>query len=175
METEILVLIIVIVVLSGLIHGGFSLAPWIPTWAKDLERLNKFSNLKKGQNFLEVGCGDGRVSRYIADKNTDCFITGIEIAWPIYLFARAKLFLYPQKNLRLTFGNALKIDFSKYDVIYFYGLTKTFEEKIKPKLESELKPGAKFVSYAFKLSSWKGKVLVDKPTKNHVSIFVYEK
>jgi len=69
-----------------------------------------------------LGCGSGRVLRYIAKANPKARIVGIEISFPIFLWAKARQLFFKTKNLEIKFGNALNYDISKADVIYTYAL-----------------------------------------------------
>jgi tRNA A58 N-methylase Trm61 len=63
-----LALTILAFVMLGL-FGEFLGAPYVPTSQKDIEEILKRAKLKKGQQFLELGSGDGRIIR-AAVKNT---------------------------------------------------------------------------------------------------------
>jgi len=168
----ILVYLLIILILSflfiGIIWGGFSIAPWVPCKKKDLQRINKLADLKAGQVFYDLGCGDGRVCKYMAKYNPDCKIIGIEIALPIYLLARLiKIFsIYDYEVKR---GNIFNQDLSRADVVYTYALSTTINKKLKQKFVKDLKNNCKIISYAFKMNDWKGKV-----HKGQVPIFVYK-
>ena len=63
-----------------------------------------------------------------------------------------------------------KSDFSKVDVVYAYGLTKTINEKLLPKAKLELRPGARFISYAFKIHD--ANVEIDEAVDS-TNVYVY--
>ena len=169
--------------------GGFSVAPWVPTSRKDLERINRLAGLKPGQVFYDIGCGEGIVCSYMARHNPQVKIFGFEIAVPLYLVARLRRLIMimrggkkvPGKaksgvrdlirqSLQIQFKDMFKVDFSKADVIYFWGTTRGLI-KLKNKLV-EMKKGAKFITYAIE---WPGKKaeLVDQPSKGDIPIYVY--
>lgn len=159
-----------------LVYAYLSLAPWVPTPKKELERINRLANLKRGDLFYEIGCGTAIVSSYIAKKNPEAEVVGIELAVPIFLLARFLNKFKKLKNLRIEFGNAFAKDYSNADVVYIYGLPKSVNGKLKAKLEKELKPGARFISYAFTVNDWKGSGgHKDKPNAGDVSLNVYVK
>lgn len=135
----------------GVIRSMLSLAPWLPIPRKDLERVRKAANLGPGDTFVEVGCGDGRVLRFVAKRHPNVQVIGIEISLIMFLVAKLNLFFSWQRNVSVKYGNALKYDFSKADVVYTYSLTDTVNNLLMPKLKQELKPGARLVSYIFRI------------------------
>ena len=151
-----LYLFIIALLLIPLAVAGRSLAPWVPTRTKDLPRINEQLRLKPGAVFYELGCGDGRVCRYIAKHNPEVTVIGIELTLYFYLIARLIQRIHPLPNLSYVHGNALKQSLKNADAIYAYALVKTVNTKLKPKLLQELKPGARFVSYSFAISDWPG-------------------
>lgn len=169
-----LVFFIVVILGITLLYSFVSLAPWVPTLNRDMERINRLADLKERNIFYEIGCGSARVSYYIAKHNPQTQVVGIELALPLYIFAKLKSLLGP-KNLRIEFGDALLKNYSDVDVVYVFGLPKTVNGKLKGKLENELKSGAKYISYAFTVNDWKGsKCWEDKPGEkdNAISICV---
>lgn len=84
-------------------YAGLSLAPWVPTKKRDIVRLQDILTLQSEQSFLEIGCGDARVCRAIADKFPENTIYGIELAFPIFFLGYIKHIFFPQKNLILLF------------------------------------------------------------------------
>ena len=83
-------LFLLVVIEIPMFVGGFSAAPWLPTSHTDLPRINKLAGLKPGQVFFDIGCGDGRICNYIADKNPGVKVFGYEIAYPLYLLCWLK-------------------------------------------------------------------------------------
>jgi precorrin-6B methylase 2 len=168
------IFIVVFILSVTLLYAFISLAPWVPTPKKELERINRLADLKSGQVFYEIGCGTARVSSFIARKNPEVKVVGIELALPIYLFARSVNFFGSPKNLQIEFGDAFSKNYSDADAVYIYGLPATVNGRLKNKLEKELRPGAKFISYAFAVDGWKGSGnFKDKPNAGDVSVNVY--
>ena len=152
--------------------AGFSFAPFVPTKKRDLERIFQRADLKKGEKVYELGFGDGRfileaVKRYKVKG------VGIEINPFFYLFVWIKrFFLEDKKNLILKWGNLFKENLSEADVVYFWGMPNTLE-KLKKKLERELKPGTRVISYVFEIKGWKPNFIDRQPKE--VPIFFYQK
>lgn len=169
-----IIFIIALIFLLSLIFPSFLIAPWVPCKKKDLERINRLAALKPGQVFCELGCGDGRVSRYIAKNNPESQIIGIELSVPIFLWAKLINLFSGLNNMKIKFGDALRYDISNADTTYTFALMQTINGKLKSKFEKELKKGAKALSYAFDIKEWKGKTTIDKSNNKTLPIFVYE-
>ncbi|MFH1426052.1 MAG: hypothetical protein ABIG66_01315 [Candidatus Kerfeldbacteria bacterium] len=167
------VFVVVLIALLFLVYSGATIAPWLPSRKHDFERVNRLAGLEPGQTFYELGCGDGRVARYIATKNPETEVIGIEIFFPIYLWAKGMQLLKGPKNLKIKFGDALKEDLTNADVIYTFALTKTINGGLKTKFEQEMKQDARILSYVFAIKEWDGVTMVDKPDKDTLSIYTY--
>ena len=133
-------------------YAAKSFCPWVPTRKKDLERLCRFAALEKGQKFVDLGCGDGRVVRYFSrHSEADCL--GIELSLPHFLYAkfvgRARSLGRGRRGGEIRYGSLLNMDLTDVDAVFVYGYPTTLQSKLKPKLERELKPGAKFISYRY--------------------------
>lgn len=151
-----------------------SLAPFVPTKNSDLERLLKIIDLKKWEKFLEIGCGTAKVSLYMARHFPENEITWIELSPLFYLFSKIKVFFSWLKNVKVIYWNALKLDFSKFDVLYVFWLPETVTEKISPKLETEMKNSSRFYSYCFKMSNEKFSEIRHKESDMVNSIYEYK-
>jgi len=149
-----------------------SLAPWVPSRKKDLKRIFKIANLKPNEIFYDLGCGDGRIIFY-AHRNFNVKSIGIELALPLFLICKIRQIFHSNKNILFKYKSLFKEDLSKADVIYVFALPRTLEKKLKQKLEKELKPGARVISYCFSIKGLKPKV-IDKPDQKANSIYLYQ-
>jgi SAM-dependent methyltransferase len=168
----ILFLLFLILLLINFINAFWSLAPWVPTQKKDLKRILLLADLKPGQVFYDLGCGDGRVVFYLG-KNSAAKIIGIELSWLLFFFCKIKHIFYPLKNIFFQRKNLFKEDFSSADVIYVFGLPKTIRKKLTSKLKRELRPGTRIISYVFSFPELK-LIRKDQPQKNSNPIYIYE-
>lgn len=166
------VLIIILILLISAAIAGLSFAPWVPARKKDLERIFRIAGLKTNNVFYDLGCGDGRTVIYAAKKFNAKSI-GIEISLFNFLICKIKQLAATDKNITFKFKNLFKEDLVGADVVYFFGMPDKLK-KLKPKLEKELKSGAKIISYAFSVEGWQP-VLVDKPSEREVGIYLYVK
>ncbi len=165
---------LIVIIFFGLFLFSFlSLAPWVPTKTSDLKRINKLLQLKKWEKFLEIGCGTAKVSLFLAKNNPESEIIGIELSPFFYAFSKTKVFLSRQKNIKIIYGNALKMNYSPYDVVYVFGLPETISQKLFPKLREELQEKSRFVSYCFQMTNNYFSEKKHKESKGVNSIYIY--
>jgi cyclopropane fatty-acyl-phospholipid synthase-like methyltransferase len=146
----------------------------VPTNTKDLNRINSLANLSTWRKFLEIGCWDAKVCHFIAKKNLTIQVVWVEINPLLFIAAKIRNFISPQKNLTIFFKSLYNIDFSWFDIIYVFWMPESMARNLKRKFEQELKDDARIFSYAFPLEWWKGKYIKDKPDWK-LSIYIYSK
>jgi len=82
-------------------------------------------------------------------------------------------------RVKIVQGDMFKLDLSQADVVTLY-LTTSANDKVKPKLETELKTGARVVSHDYEVLGWRA-VKVDNFCENprlgypSHTIYVYKK
>lgn len=161
-------LIVILIALALLASAALATAaPWLPTWRKDLGRILALINLQPGQKFYDLGCGDGRL--ICAAGSGGAQAVGIELSLFPYLLARAKI-AFEKNPAKIIFGDFFRVNLNDADAVYLF-LTPPVMLKIKTKLEAELKPGAKIVSYHFAIPDWSPAV-VDKDPAG-ATIYLY--
>lgn len=156
-----IIYLIGLIFLASLAYAAGAGAPWVPTWKKDFERIFKLANLKSGETFIELGCGNGRVCRAVAARTPlltkegmgVVSVIGVELSLLQFLIAWVQAKLSGRKNVQIKFGNAFRQDLSKVDVVYMFLMPETYE-KIRAKLEKELKPGSRVISYVWPIQGW---------------------
>jgi SAM-dependent methyltransferase len=166
------IILFLIISLISLVFSSLSFAPWVPSRRRDFGRIFKLADLKSGQIFYDLGCGDGQIVSY-AGHNYKVKAVGLEISLPLYLVCQLRKIFNYQAEIHFKFKNLFKEDLSAADVVYFFGMPKTINNKLTAKLKRELKPGAKIISYSFSLFDWTPKI-TDKPTSKDLPIYLYE-
>lgn len=135
-----------------LLYSALEGAPYVPTRGKDIMEILSHADLKPGQSFLELGCGDGRVTR-TAVKQYQVKGTGIDVNQGLVLWARLKAWFQGLPNVRFIRENVKTISFDKRDVIYMFllpNLIKTFAER----LAVEVEPNTLVISHGFRVPQW---------------------
>lgn len=104
-------------------------------------------NIKPGQFFVDLGCGDGRVLRAIR-KKAAVKAVGYELN-PLACL-RARVQCIKDRSIEIRRQDFMKADLSEADVVFCY----LFPDVMKPlakKLRAELRPGALVASCNFEL------------------------
>ena len=102
------------------------------TKVEDLEKIVKKLKLKKGDTFVDLGCGDGRVVFAVAKKFKDVNCIGYEIS-PIHIMLAklSKCLLFPfSKRVQIIPEDFTKADLSDVDAFYI-----NWGNRVSPKLK----------------------------------------
>ncbi len=116
-------------------------------------------------------CWTSKVSLYIAKNNPDNFITAIELSSLLYFISKIKVYFNGSKNIEVIYWNALKLDLTKFDVIYVFWLPETVTKKILPHLSKNINEKFRFISYCFQM---KNDYFIETKHKNENSYAIYE-
>lgn len=160
------------VAVASVIWATLSLAPWVPARRRDLERISRLADLRPGEVWYEFGAGDGRVSSYMARTHPHSRIVGLELSWPLYAVCRLRRFVRCRRNATFLWRNAFTAAVGEADVVYMFGMPKTVAGAMQEKLQRELKPGARVISYTFAMRGWQPE-RVDKPEEKDIAIYRY--
>jgi predicted RNA methylase len=119
-----------------------------------VQRMLEVAELKPGEVFFDLGCGDGRTV-ILAAKTFGARSVGVEMRED--LAKRAMNVIHDNglgDRVTIVNGDMFKLDLTAADVVYLY-LTTSANEKIKPKMELELKAGTRIVSHDYEVVGWK--------------------
>ena len=152
-----------------------SLAPYVASPMSVVEKMLEYAELKPGELVYDLGCGDGRIVIMAAEKFGARGV-GIELNPVLVKEARAKVeSLGLSKSVSIIHSDIFNVDLSPADIITSY-LTTSANEKVRPKLERELRHGTRFVTHNYRIPKWK--VLKDLTfSENHIkhTIYVYNR
>lgn len=131
-----------------------SVAPFVQTPVEVARKMLELGDVKEGELLFDVGCGDGRLV-ILAAKELGVRAVGIEIREDLFEKASSEIKrLNLEGRVKLIRSNFFDVDLSQANVVTMY-LTSSANEKLRPKLESELKSGTRVVSHDFKVANWK--------------------
>lgn len=151
-----------------------NLAPYVPMPAGIVDRFLEVAAIKPGEMVYDLGCGDGRVLISAAQK-FKAKAVGIELSAKLVKSATDMVQrLGLQNRIRIIHGDILDVDLSPADVVTLYLLTES-NERLRPRFEKDLRPGARVVSYEFEVRGWKPNRVerVEAYHRSH-AIYIYD-
>ena len=153
------------------------LAPYYPTPETVVEEMLKMVGTKPGEKMYDLGSGDGRIV-IMAAKKFDADATGVEFDADLYRQSSERIkALGLEKKARIIHGDIMAQDYSDANVITVY-LLPISNDRVRPMLEKQLKPGTRIVAHDFEFSGWNAdKVLHiedDGEGRSH-TLFLYKR
>jgi len=149
------------------------LSPYVSSPTRVVDRMLEMASIKPGETLYDLGCGDGRilitaVERYKAKA------VGVEISPKLVSKATAAIERAGvASQARVMQGDLLEVDLTGADVVTLY-LATQLNERLRPRLEKYLKPGARVVSHDYAVPGWKPtKVDRTDGSQGHL-IYLYE-
>jgi len=130
------------------------IAPFVPSPIPVIQRMLQLAELEPGEVLFDLGAGDGRTA-IMAAKTFGARAVGVELREDL---AKKALSTIHDNGLadRVTIvnGDMFSVNLASADVVFLY-LTTSANEKIRPKLETELKQGVRVVSHDYEIIGWK--------------------
>jgi SAM-dependent methyltransferase len=126
-----------------------------PTSREAVQAMLRVANVTAEDAVYDLGCGDGRIAIAAAERGAHAI--GIEIDPARLYAARANAEAERQKVMdRVQFlkQNLFQADIRPATVVTLY-LSKEINEKLRPKLLRELRPGTRVVSHDFLMGDWR--------------------
>ncbi len=130
------------------------IAPFVATPLPVVRRMLTLAEIKPGEIVYDLGSGDGRVV-IMAAQEFGARAVGVEMREDLVKQALGKVSeLRLDGRVKIVHSDMFKIDLAQADVVTLY-LTTSANDKVKPKLESELRLGARVVSHDYEILGWK--------------------
>lgn len=126
-------------------------APYVPTKKDLVKKALALINLKAGQNFYELGSGDGRVVIAAAQMGATAY--GVEQSWLRIWYSRWQARQKHLANCHFLHGNIFSREYYPADVVYIYMLPRAVD-RLEKKLQKELKPGATVITQTYHFTNW---------------------
>lgn len=127
-------------------------------------------DMKPGELFIDVGCGDGRVLREAA---TRCGVIGRGYEVNPIAFIKARLLTAGRRGIEVRYQNFWNADLGGADVVSCY-LFPDVMRRLGEKLAGELAAGARVISFNFPIPGWKSESTLRAASKLHNDpIYIY--
>ncbi len=138
-----------------------SIAPFVQTPLEVAKKMLDLAKLQQNEKLYDLGCGDGRLI-ILAAKDVGAVSTGIELREDLIERARTEIKrLNLENKVKIIHSSFFDVSISDADVVTLY-LTSSANERLRPKLEAELKRGARVISHDFKVPGWKPSGVYDE-------------
>ena len=129
------------------------LAPFVATPISVVRRMLVIAELKPDEILFDLGSGDGRAV-IMAASDFGAKSVGVELRDDLSKKAIMSIQLLEiAEKPQIIQRDIFDVDLSSADVVFLY-LTTSANERIKPKLESELKSGTRVVSHDYEILGW---------------------
>lgn len=144
-------LIVLIVVFIYALRPSHRAPPFVPVPQEIIPAIVKALDLKTGEIFYDLGSGDGRIVFACASATPEADCRGVEHNRLVYWLALWKKRKLRIKNAEFKRASFYNTSFSDADAIFTFLYPRTMD-LLLPKLEKELRAGARLVSADFKFS-----------------------
>jgi predicted RNA methylase len=154
------------------------LAPFVATPTPVVRQMLILAELKPGDILFDLGSGDGRAV-IMAAQDFGATSVGVELRDDLAKRALDNIHkLDLNEKTQIIQKDIFTVDLSSANVVFLY-LTTSANERIKPKLDAELKPGTRIVSHDYEILGWKAKKVdnfCENPKLGYPShtLYVYE-
>lgn len=136
------------------------IAPFVPSPVQVIREMLALAELRAGEVFFDLGAGDGRTV-LMAAKERGARAVGVELREDLAKKALSTVYEQSlQDRITIVNGDMFNANLTSADVVFLY-LTTSANEKIKAKLESELKRGVRIVSHDYEIVGWKPSKVVN--------------
>lgn len=139
---------------------GEMLAPFVPSPAPVVEAMLELAGTREADTLYDLGSGDGRIVLEAAQRY-GARAVGIEIDMELAKKTQRQIDdLRLQNRAQIIHGDMLQQDVSEATVVTMY-LTGASNERLRPWLEAQLKPGTRVVTHDFQIRGWKADAVED--------------
>jgi len=119
-----------------------------------VQQMLKVAELKPGEVLFDLGAGDGRTV-IMAAKTFGARAVGVELREDLAKKAMSTIHdAQLADRVTIVNGDMFSVNLTSADVVFLY-LTTSANEKIRPKLEQELKKGVRVISHDYEIIGWK--------------------
>ncbi len=151
-----------------------SVAPFVPTPWHVIDRMLEEVGVSEGDVVVDLGSGDGRILLRAA-RSRGARGVGYEINADLVDEARSAIRAAGvQERVEIIQRDIFEADLSSATVVTLFLMTSA-NRRLSPKLEAELRPGARVACYKWEIPDWNPSKTVTVPVSGaEQPIYVYE-
>jgi SAM-dependent methyltransferase len=146
--------------------------PYVPTPQDIVDKMLELAKVTADDVVYDLGSGDGRIV-ITAVQKYGAHAVGIEINPDLYRQSSDRIKqLGLDDKAHIICEDMFDVSLHHATVVTLYLLT-SFNEKLRPKLETQLPSGARIVCHDFHVPGWDPDKVVDAVSKNGISHKLY--
>ena len=146
--------------------------PYVPTPQDVVDKMLELAKVTSDDVVYDLGSGDGRIVITAAQK-FGAHAVGVEINPDLYRQSSSRIKeLGLDDRAHIMCEDMFEVSVHRATVVTLYLLT-SFNEKLRPKLERELRPGARIICHDFHIPGWDAEKIVDVTSKNGIPHKIY--
>jgi SAM-dependent methyltransferase len=146
--------------------------PYVPTPQDIVEKMLDLAKVTSDDVVYDLGSGDGRIVITAAQKY-GAHAVGIEINPDLFRESSSRIKdLGLDDRAHIICEDMFNVSIHRATVVMLYLLT-SFNEKLRPKLDSQLRPGARIVCHDFHIPGWDPDKVVEVTSKNGIPHKLY--
>jgi SAM-dependent methyltransferase len=141
-------------VVAYFLYASFAFgAGYQPTSRRVVERMLSLAAVGPADTVFDLGAGTGSIV-FAAARRHGARVVGVEVEPIRVAILRARRWIGgPRDRVRIRWGNLYATDFTSATVVAVF-LWPAAMARLRPVLESELRPGARVVSHWHRLPGW---------------------
>lgn len=145
--------------------GKYLDVPYVPSEEDVVEAMLSLAKVTSKDVIYDLGCGDGRIL-IAAARERDARGVGVDID-PVRIADAMEYAGWAGVEYLVDFveEDIFTVDIREATVVTLY-LLQTVNEELRPRLLSELRPGARIISHAFDMGDWKPDETIRLSTAN---------
>ncbi len=148
------------------------IVPYVPTPMLVAQKMLEVAKVVPDDVVYDLGSGDGRIVVMAAQK-FGAHAVGVELDSDLYQKSSERIRkLGLQDRAQIIHENMFEVNVRHATVVTLYLLT-AVNERLRPKLERELRSGARIVSHDFQVPGWQPAQTVEVNSENQVASKVY--
>jgi SAM-dependent methyltransferase len=148
------------------------IVPYVPTPMAVVQKMLEVAKVQSDDVVYDLGSGDGRIVIMAAEK-FGAHAVGVELDSDLFEKSSDRIRkLGLQDRAQIVHENMFEVNVRRATVVTLYLLT-SVNERLRPKLERELRSGARVVSHDFQVPGWQPAETAEVTSENQVVSKVY--
>jgi len=151
-----------------------NVSPFVESPTYVVRKMLQLVEPKPDEILYDMGSGDGRIL-IMAAKEFQLRCIGIEIRQDLFKRSMDEVRrLNLESRIKIINGDFFNVNISNADIVTLY-LNVLANEKLRPKLEKELRIGTRVVSHDYEIRGWKPtKIVKDDPIGHNIYLYIFD-